>query len=583
MRYSGFAMTLSTRHAGLAGATDAAFPLRKAAPLGFGRAHTVVRTVVRPFAFLAATLLLAAPAVSQSADNNRCASLQQLQLDQAHVLSAEVVAAGSFVAPPRPTGPNEQIPLYKKLPSFCRVKIQATPTADSNIQIEVWLPAEGWSGRFHGEGNGGFAGEIDFGALALALDNHDATAGTDTGHFADGIDASWALHHPEKITDYGWRGVHQMTAQAKAVIGAYYGASAKHSYFTSCSDGGREALMEAQRFPADYDGILAGAPAYNWTRLLTSAAIGMQALLSDDASYIPATDIPFIHRAILANCDKRDGGKDGIIADPPLCHFDPAMLTCKSGHAQNCLTAAQVKSLSAILTEHKVGDTTIPAILPAGGELDPNGWPSWITGQERGKSAMAGFGYGYFANMVYDDPKWNFRTFDPVAGLAAAREKTAEALNATNPDLSAFRDRGGKLIMYHGWADAAISPIFSIDYYKDVQQKLGKDETASFSRLYLLPGVQHCFDGPGPDRIGQWGLPAMKDSTAANNVIHALQDWVEDGKAPEAITATKYAEGDDHQPNPHKVVMTRPVCPYPQQAHYKGNGNKKDAASYECR
>jgi tannase/feruloyl esterase len=545
-----------------------------------------------PLALLASTLLLAIPAVAQSpqipiTDAAKCTSLQQLTLDQAHVLSAEVVASGAFVAPPRPTGPNEQLPLYKQLPAFCRVKIEATPTSDSNIQIEVWLPvADGnknnWNGRFQGQGNGGFAGEIDFGGLARALANNTATAGTDTGHFADGIDASWALHHPEKITDYGWRGVHQMTAQAKAILAAYYGAPAKHSYFASCSDGGREALMEAQRFPADYDGILAGAPAYNWTSLLTSAGIGMQTLFADDASYIPATDVPFIHRAIVANCDKRDGVKDGVIADPRMCHFDAAKLTCKPGHTQNCLTSAQVKSLSAILAEHKVGDTTIPAILPAGGELDPNGWPSWITGQERGKSAMAGFGYGYFANMVYDDPKWSFRTFDPAVGLTAARDKTGEALNATNPDLSAFRDRGGKLIMYHGWADAAISPIFSIDYYEDVQQKLGKEETASFTRLYLMPGVKHCSEGPGPDAIGQFGIPAMKDSNAGNNVIHALEDWVEDGKAPDAITATKYAEDADHHANPHKIVMTRPLCPYPQQAHYQGKGSKKAAASFIC-
>ncbi|HZD77424.1 MAG TPA: tannase/feruloyl esterase family alpha/beta hydrolase, partial [Acidobacteriaceae bacterium] len=242
----------------------------------------------------------------------------------------------------------------------------------------------------------------------------------------------------------------------------------------------------------------------------------------------------------------------------------------------------QVKSLSAILSEQKVGDTAIPAILPAGGELDPNGWPSWITGPERGKSAMVAYGTGYFANMVYSDPKWNFRTFDPVAGLDAARQKTSEALNATNPDLSAFRGRGGKLILYHGWADAAISPIYSIDYYQEVQQKLGKDETSSFTRLYLMPGVQHCAGGPGADSIGQWGLPAMKDSTAGNNVIHALQDWVEDGKAPQAIAAAKYAEGADHDPDPHKIVMTRPLCPYPQQAHYKGKGDRNDAASFVC-
>jgi feruloyl esterase len=545
---------------------------------------------MRPLAFLASTLLLAAPALAQAAntaDAARCTNLQQLQLDHAHVISAEVVATGAFIAPPRPTGPADQISLYKQLPAFCRVKIEATPTADSKIQIEVWLPAANWNRRLQGIGNGGFAGEIDFEGLARALDSSAATAGTDTGHFADGMVASWALHHPEKITDYGWRGIHQMTEQAKAVIAAYYGSPVQHSYFTACSDGGREALMEAQRFPADYDGILAGAPAYNWTTLLTSAAIGMQTLLADNASYIPADKVPLIHRAILANCDKLDGLKDGLIADPPACHFDAARITCKPGKSQRCLTAPQLKSLNAVLAEHKVGDTTIPAIQTAGGELDPNGWPSWITGPERGKSAMAGFGYGYFANMVYSDPKWNFRTFDPVAGLAAAREKTSEALDATNPDLSVFRDRGGKLIMYHGWADAAISPIFSIHYYEQVQQKLGQqkqstDETASFLRLYLMPGVKHCSGGPGSDSIGQWGVPGMKASDASHNVIHALEDWVEDGKAPAAITATKYAELPNHHDNPHKIAMTRPICPYPQQAHYKGTGSIKDASSFIC-
>jgi feruloyl esterase len=316
----------------------------------------------------------------------------------------------------------------------------------------------------------------------------------------------------------------------------------------------------------------------------------MQTLLSDNASYIPATDVPLIHRAILAQCDKLDRVKDGIIADPRACHFNAASITCKTGHSQRCLTAAQVKSLNALLSEHRVSDTTIFPVLPAGGELDPNGWPSWITGPARGKSAGVGFAHGYFANMVYENPKWDFRSFDPVAGLAAAREKTSEALDATNPDLSAFRNRGGKLILYHGWADAAISPLYSIHYYEEVQQKLGKDETASFSRLYLMPGVKHCAGGPGPNAIGQFGLPGMKDSNAGNNVIHALEDWVEAGKAPETITATKYAELPGHaadapQPShadPPKIVMTRPVCPYPQQAHYNGTGSPKNAASFTC-
>jgi feruloyl esterase len=235
------------------------------------------------------------------------------------------------------------------------------------------------------------------------------------------------------------------------------------------------------------------------------------------------------------------------------------------------------------MSPRTIGHTTIPPFLPAGAEDDPNGWPSWITGQERGKSAMAAFGYGYFANMVYSDPHWDFRTFDPATGLAAAREKTGQALNATDPDLSAFKNRGGKLILYNGWADAAVNPLYTIRYYEAVQQQLGKDETVGFTRLYLMPGVKHCAGGPGPDSIGQFGLPGLKDTSASKNVILALQDWVEQGKAPDAITATKYAELPNGYPDLHRIEMTRPLCPYPQQAHYKGKRSMKEASSFVCR
>jgi Tannase and feruloyl esterase len=543
---------------------------------------------MRPPALLASTLLLVVPALAQSADS-RCADLEHLTLDQARVLSADVVAPGTFVAPPRPTGPNEQIPLYKQLPAFCRVKVQATPSTDSNIQIEVWLPLEAadWNHRFQGQGNGGFAGEIDYEALARFVASGYATAGTDTGHFADGIDASWALHHPEKVTDFGWRGIHEMTVQGKAVVAAYYGGPAAHSYFASCSDGGREALMEAQRFPIDYDGIVAGAPAYPWTVLFSSAALAMQTLLSNDASYIPAGKVPLLQHAVLAQCDKLDSlpgdAKDKIVDDPRACHFNPAKLTCKSRDSDRCFTAAQLKALTTLMRAQKIDDdTTIPPVVPAGGEDDPNGWPNWITGKERGKAAMAEFGTSYFANMVYSDPHWDFRTFDPVAGLAAARERTGQALDATNPDLSAFKNRGGKLILYHGWADAAISALYTIQYYEALQQGLGKDATAEFVRFYLMPGVKHCAMGPGPDSIGQFGLPGLKDSNASNNVILALRDWVEQGKAPDTITATKYGALPNHHADPKKIEMTRPLCPYPQQAHYKGKGSIKEASSFIC-
>ncbi len=528
---------------------------------------------------LAAALLFATiPALAQQVDASNCARLQQLSLDHAHVLSAEVVAPGTFVAPPGPNGKAEQLPLYSHLPAFCRTVVEATPTDDSAIKIEVWLPVANWNGRLQGQGNGGFAGSIHYPGLALSLLNGFATTGTDTGHTGDGIDSRWALHHPEKVVDFGWRGIHQMTVQSKAVIAAYYHASPKHNYFASCSDGGREALMEAQRFPADYDGIIAGAPAYAWTELMTSAALGMQTMLSKPQEYLPPTDVPLIAHAIVAACDTLDGLKDGIITDPRACRFSPQTIACKPGKTQSCLTAPQTRTLTTLMSDRTVGDASLPGFLPSGGEEDPNGWPSWVTGPARGKAAGVAYASGFFGNLVYDDSRWDFRTFEPVRGLADARAKTGTALDAMDTDLSAFHNRGGKLILFHGWADAAISPLYTIRYYKGVQEKLGNDEAAGFTRLYMLPGVKHCLGGPGPDSIGQFGLLGPK-STAQDNAFRALEDWVEEGKAPETIVAAKYAKPSD----PSTTVMTRPACPYPQEAHYKGTGSIKSADSFVCR
>lgn len=534
-------------------------------------------SVVAPL-LVAVALLTPHIAEAQSPHADACSRLQQLSLDHARVISARTVAAGAFVAPPGPNGKAEQLPSFRTLPAFCRAVIQAVPTSDSDIRIEVWLPAAAWKGRLQGVGNGGFAGTIDYQLMALALGKGLAVTGTDTGHAGDGIDASWALGHPEKVADFGWRGIHQMTVQAKAVVAAYYGAHSRQNYFVGCSDGGREALMEAQRFPADYDGILAGAPAYAWTELMANAALGMQALLEQPASYIPPAKVPLITRSIVAACDPVDGLKDGLIADPRQCRYDPATLTCRPGQSASCLTRAQTTTLATLFAEKHVGSVTLPGFLPSGGEEDPNGWPSWVTGPARGKSTGVGFAAGFFNNMVYGTHDWDFRKFEPVAGLAAARAKTAEPLDAMSTDLRPFQQRGGKLILYHGWADAAISPLYSIRYYDGLKAKMGEGNTTKFARLYLLPGVQHCAGGPGPDMMGQFGLLDAK-ATAGDNAFRALEDWVEEGKAPGAIIAAKYAKPSE----PATTVMTRPACPYPQQAHYKGAGDSKKASSFVCR
>jgi Tannase and feruloyl esterase len=509
----------------------------------------------------------------------RCAALAKLALPDTKIVRAEQVAAGQFTPPGDAPSPGDA-QIYEKLPAFCRVVAQAAPTTDSDIQIEVWMPASGWNGKFRGQGNGGFAGEIGYSQLALSVSQGYATAGTDTGHTGHSTEASWALHHPEKIADFGYRGIHEMTGQAKAIIDAYYGKPPSRSYFASCSDGGREALMEAQRFPNDYDGILAGAPAYVWTNLLTSGMHKTQALFQDQASYIPPAKLPAISSAVLAACDASDGVKDGILNDPRTCHFEPQALLCKGADSDSCLTQPQVTALKALYaaTVDSTGKQVYPRSLP-GGELGPGGWATWVLGNESGKSLGVAYGVGYFANMVYSDPHWDHKTFTVDSGLKAAVEKTAAALNATDPNLKPFASHGGKLILYHGWNDPAISPLSTLEYYQQVTET--NSDAESFVRLFLVPGMQHCYGGPGPSSFGQFGWrPGTGPDDSQHDLYRALERWVDQGLAPETVIAAKIESGGKSAP---RLTMTRPLCAYPKEAVYKGAGDTSDAANFTCK
>ncbi len=528
-----------------------------------------------------ASFLMVSSALGQKADPTpaSCAALARLTLPNSKIVRAEQVEAGKLTPPREPDDPAEAR-IYQNLPAFCRVVAQVAPTSDSDIKMEVWMPARGWNGKFRGQGNGGFAGEIDYGGLALAVSLGYASGGTDTGHAAPGGDASWALGHPEKVIDYGYRGIHEMTLQSRAIVQAYYSRPPQRSYFAACSDGGREALMEAQRFPADYDGILAGAPANNWTSLLTNAVHNAQALTLEPASYIPSTKLPAISSAVLAACDASDGVKDGILNDPRQCHFDPAVMLCKVSESDQCLTAPQVTALKALYagTYDSAGKVVFPGFLP-GSETGDNGWGLWITGPAPGKSLLFVFGVGYFSNMVYEKSNWDYKTFTIDEGLKAAVEKTASALNATNPDLKPFGRRGGKLILYHGWNDPAISALSTVDYYNKMTSVTGAKNAQSFVRLFMAPGVQHCGGGPGPDSFGQGGwTPGIGPDDPQHDLFLALERWVEKGVAPEQVIATKYPrEGSASQQK-----MTRPLCAWPQQAKYKGTGDTSDAANFVC-
>ena len=510
---------------------------------------------------------------AHSQDN--CEKLSALKVPNA-TITAQTVAAGAYKGVPAPFSGADLSPLYKTLPAFCHVVAEAKPTADSDIKVEVWLPAAGWNGKLQGIGNGGFAGLIDEMQLGVAVKSGYAATGTDTGHTGSPIDAAWAMGHPEKVIDFGYRGIHEMTRVAKAVLQAYYAKAPQRSYFAGCSDGGREALMEAQRYPGDYDGILAGAPANNWTSLLTTAAYDTQALTLDPASFISPAKIPAIAAAVNQACDELDGVRDGILNDPRECHFDPATIQCKAEESDKCLTAAQVVAMKKLYagTPDSAGHVVFPGYLP-GAEGGQGGWGLWIMGPAPAKSLMAAFGNGFFSDFVYEKPDWDYKAFRVDEGLKAASDKTAQALNATDPDLKAFRARGGKLILYHGWNDPAISALSTMNYYERVIQKMGQKDVDSFVRLYMAPGVQHCEGGPGPDSFGQVGNLNFDDPS--HSVDAALVGWVEKGKAPGEIIASKSAgKGGEME------GLTRPLCPYPQAAKYKGSGDTDKAESFVC-
>ncbi|MBV9248781.1 MAG: tannase/feruloyl esterase family alpha/beta hydrolase [Acetobacteraceae bacterium] len=503
--------------------------------------------------------------------------------------------AGTFTPPTLPgaTTPPTPIP---NLPAFCRVQITSSPTSDSSIGIEVWMP-ENWNGKYLQSGNGGFAGTVPYTSLATAIQRGYAAAGTDDGH-ADpvGTDASWALGHPQKIIDYGYRALKETTDKAKSVIEAFAGNAPQFSYFAGCSDGGREALMESQRYPNDFDGIVVGDPANNTIPLLTQFIWDMQALLASDASYIPPAKLPAITNAALAACDAADGVEDGVIGKPRQCHFNPSELLCTAGDNDSCLTEPQLAALLKIYhgPHNSEGQLINPGFLP-GAEAYAGGWPVWITGPGPNadtivQAAQYQFGLNFFRYFVFNDPNWDLQSFnfdtDVDKALAApiAGQPLADVMQSVDPDLSAFRAHGGKLIQYHGTTDAAIPPGDSVEYYRSVlsffriyNRKNTVDEVGDFYRLFLVPGMQHCAGGPGANSFGQPFTAPLADS--AHDVIKALEAWVEQGKAPDQITATKYTNDDPKQP----ALFSRPLCLYPALARWNGTGDASDAANWSCR
>jgi feruloyl esterase len=490
---------------------------------------------------LAGAALAVAPALAQQP----CESLTSLTLPNVTISQASNVLAGKFT-PPGQTEPVD-------VPAFCRVAGVVAP----EVKFEIWMPAE-WNRKLLVVGNGGLAGSINYRQMIEPLGRGYATSSTDTGHEGRSNDAAWALGHMERVIDFAHRSIHVTSQADKAIVEAFYGGRPVHSYFSGCSQGGQEALMSAQRYPKDFDGIIAGDPANFWTHNQINHVWTM--LVTHGDSYIPASKVPLLAAAVNSACDALDGIQDGILNDPRRCHFDPNTLLCKAGDAPDCLTAAQAQAVKQLY--EGPGEKIYPGLLP-GGEAGPGGWSNWITGPQPGASGQANLGLPFFKYVVFEDADWeaaSFR-FETAPGFDNDVEftdyKLSAIFNATEADLSGFRDNGGKLIQYHGWSDPDITPLNSINYYESVQRATpGADE---FYRLFLVPGMQHCGGGPGPSKF---------------DMITALEQWVEHSTAPERVVASHVTNG--------VVDRTRPLCPYPQEAQWKGSGSTDQAENFDC-
>jgi len=482
---------------------------------------------------------MAQSAWSQSAAD--CEKLSGLKLPETTITTAAVEAGPQFTPPKGPAGP-----LLAHLPAFCRVTGVIKPA----VQFEVWLPLADWNGKFEGTGNGGYNGAIVYNALAAGLLKNYATANTNMGHEATAPDpGSWALHHPELVIDQGYRAQHETAVKAKAIIAAFYRKPPSRSYFVGCSSGGWEALTEAHRFPHDYNGIIAGAPASEVVHLHAGQLWGYIA-----AQQIDPAKIPMISAAVVARCDAQDGVKDGLISDPPACDFQPTELACKAGQdPKSCLTPTEVTALQQMYSG---------AHYTSGARV----YPPWPRGMEfalaMARSDMvAALGASTYRDMVFENPQWDYHTINYDRDVKAADAKIGAVMNDGSTDLKEFRSAGGKLILWHGWSDPLISPLHTIGYYDKLAKDLGgAAPVADFARLFLAPGVTHCGGGPGPDTF---------DSVAA------LETWVERGTAPDSLVASHRTAG--------KVDRTRPLCAYPHKAVYDGKGNSDDAASFSCR
>jgi feruloyl esterase len=466
---------------------------------------------------------------------------KSIRLSRAAAVVSQPVAAGAFTPPGRGGGRGGG---FAALPAFCRVTATLQPTRESNIGIEVWLPEQGWNGKLQVVGNGAFAGTIGHAALATALAAGYVAAGTDTGHTGA---AANTFSHENVLVDFAHRAIHETTVAARAAIDARFGTAPKFAYFNGCSTGGRQAVAAAQRYPADFDGIVAGAPATHTSTQVFSQILFHQ-VLSNPASALPRESLTLLHGAVLQACDGQDGAKDGVLERPLACRFEPQVLACKAGDAAgSCLTPAQVEAVTRIY----------------GGARHERTGASIFPGLERGSEAgwspgPISYAVDWLKYRVFRNPAWDPATLDYGRSVELSTRRENRLLDAADPDLSRFTSRRGKLLMYQGWAEPGIPPRNIVRYYGDVQKQT--KQAADSVRLFMVAGMGHCGGG---------------DGASSFDMLAALDAWVVSGRPPDSIPASRVRDG--------RTDRTRPLCAYPNYAHYRGSGSLDEAVNFECR
>jgi feruloyl esterase len=489
----------------------------------------------------------AGPKLVASSPDQACLKLKtNFQLQGATVDSAAYVAA-DFV-PPGLAAPVGQ--------PFCRLQLTSKPSADSDIKSEIWMPTlASWNGRFLAVGGGGNSGSIQYAAMSSGLTNGYATLSTDNGHVGGGQE--WAIGHPEKVIDFGHRAQAVTAVAGKALTQAFYEEPARKSYWLGCSQGGGKGMMQSQRYPENFDGIVAGAPVFDWVGSQFAAPWVALKGMRDVTQFVPRAKLAAIHTAVLAACDGHDGLADGLIQQPQRCNFNPAVMACPAGTDSNtCLTPGQVTAMQRYYS---------PVTRPDGSQI----YAAFAPGSEGnsvwlGASAPNGNWSGFWPNIVYENPAYSIvasLNVDTDVDYNFAKTKLGANYDAVSTDLDKFKARNGKLLIWHGYNDSSVTPHHTRDYVEAVTTRYGTSQSAEFLRAYFAPGVNHCGggEGPEPDQM---------------NLLATMVEWVEKGVAPTSVMASHRMGG--------VVDRTMPLCPYPQVARYKGSGDVRQGTNFVC-